>query len=403
MPGARLTADRGAASGGIPAGGRRWLAPAIVMLLILAGAGGWAASRAGGSGAASAPASVPTGTAAVVRTDLSTTTQVSGTLGYSGSYQVINELTSGTLTALPRPGTVIRRGQSLYEASGTGVPLFYGTRPMWRPIQAGTTPGRDIYQLDQNLIALGYNDYGYLTASGTFTAATAAAISAWQAATGQAPTGAVQPGQVAFEPRPVRVTAQVAAIGSPLQPGTAILTATSTRRSVDVQLPVAQEYLVRRGDRVTITLPDGTTTTPGVIAAVSPVASSAASTGTNGAAANSGSGAGSTASGPAGSSALAGTAGATVDVTVRLADPAAAGRYDQAPVGVSIAEARADNVLAVPVNALVALAGGGYGVYAVDGSERTLLGVRTGLFANTLVQVSAAGLHAGMRVEVPHS
>jgi hypothetical protein len=396
----RLTAGRGAAAGGgIEAGRRRWVAPAIVMLVILAGAGGWAASRAGGSRAARPPAGVPTGTAAVVRTDLSTTTQVSGTLGYSGSYQVINELTGGTLTALPRPGTVIRRGQSLYEASGAGVPLFYGTRPMWRSIQAGITPGRDVYQLDRNLIALGYNDDGYLIASDTFTAATAAALRAWQAATGQAPTGVVQPGQVAFEPGPVRVAAHVAAIGSPLQPGTVIFTGTSTRRSVDVQLPVAQEYLAHRGDRVTITLPDGTTTTPGAITAVSSVASSAASTGTDGAVANSGSGAGDSAS----SSGSAGAAGATVDVTVRLSDPAAAGRYDQAPVGVNIVEARADHVLAVPVNALVALAGGGYGVYAVHGSRRTLLGVRAGLFANTLVQVSAAGLYAGMRVEVPRS
>jgi len=375
---------------------RRWRlwAGGAAALVLAAGGGGLVSRIAAGGPASAAARPVPTGTAAVVRTSLSTTTQVAGTLGYAGSFQVTNELTGSALTALPPVGRVVRRGQSLYEVDGTGVPLFYGARPMWRPVQAGITPGRDVYQLDQNLITLGYTDYGYLTPSDTFTAATAAAIGAWQEAAGQTPTGAVQLGQVVFEPGPVRVDALVAAIGSPVQPGTAILTATSTRRSVDVQLPVSQEYLVRRGDRVTITLPDGTTATPGVIAAVAPVATAAPGTGSGSTPASPGSGSGSSGSG---------TTGDTVDVTVRLIHPAAAGRYDQAPVEVNIVDASASNVLAVPISALVALAGGGYAVEVVDGSRRSLIAVRTGLFADTLVQVSGAGLSEGMRVEVPSS
>jgi hypothetical protein len=374
-----------------PAPGRRRRAVlAIATVIILAAAGGWVAIRAAAQGQAVAAGPVPTGTALVVRTSLAATTQVSGTLGYTGSYQVISEMAGGTLTALPRLGKVIRRGQNLYEADGAGVPLFYGTRPMWRPIQAGITPGQDVYQLDRNLIALGYTDSGYLTASDAFTAATAAAISSWQAAAGHVPTGSVQQGQVVFEPGPVRVDTLVAVVGSPLAPGTVVLAATSPRRGVDMQLPVAQEYLVHRGDQVTITLPNGTTTTPGVITKVSPVAAAAASAG-----GNAGAGGGSAASGPSG------TAGDTVDVTVRLTHPEAAGRYDQAPVGVNIVDARATDVLAVPVSALIALAGGGYAVEVISGSRRTLVSVRTGLFASTLVQVSGPGLAPGSRVEVP--
>jgi peptidoglycan hydrolase-like protein with peptidoglycan-binding domain len=381
---------------------RRWRlwAGGAAALVLAAGGGGLVSKIVAGGPASAAARTVPTGTAAVVRTSLSTTTQVAGTLGYAGSFQVTNELSGSALTALPPLGRVVRRGQGLYEVDGTRVPLFYGARPMWRPVQAGITPGRDVYQLDQNLIALGYTDYGYLTPSDTFTAATAAAISAWQEATGQTPTGVVQLGQVVFEPGPVRVDALIAAIGSPVQPGTAILTATSTRRSVDVQLPVTQEYLVRRGDPVTITLPDGTTTTPGVIAAVAPVATAAPGTGSGSTQASPGSGNSSSSSSSSGGS---GTTGDTVDVTVRLIHPAAAGRYDQAPVEVNILDASASNVLAVPINALVALVGGGYAVEVVDGSRRSLVAVRTGLFADTLVQVSGAGLSAGMRVEVPSS
>lgn len=92
-----------------------------------------------------------------------------------------------------------------------------------------------------------------------------------------------------------------------------------------------------------------------------------------------------------------------MQITVLLSRPGAAGNLDQAPVNVSIVTARARGVLAVPVNALVALAGGGYAVQVVRGPARSLVAVRTGLFTDTLVQVSGAGLAAGMNVEVPSS
>ena len=55
-------------------------------------------------------------------------------------------------------------------------------------------------------------------------------------------------------------------------------------------------------------------------------------------------------------------------------------------------------VLAVPVSALLALAGGGYGLEVVEPSgAHRLVGVRTGLFAGTLVQVSGPGSRPGPR------
>ena len=64
------------------------------------------------------------------------------------------------------------------------------------------------------------------------------------------------------------------------------------------------------------------------------------------------------------------------------------------------------NVLVVPVDALLALAGGGYAVEFVDASgAHRLLGVTLGLFddAEGLVEVQGDGLHAGQRVVVPGS
>ena len=60
-------------------------------------------------------------------------------------------------------------------------------------------------------------------------------------------------------------------------------------------------------------------------------------------------------------------------------------------------------MLAVPVNALLALQGGGFGVDVVTGSTSHLVGVTTGLYSNTLVQISGSGITAGTRVEVPSS
>ena len=90
-------------------------------------------------------------------------------------------------------------------------------------------------------------------------------------------------------------------------------------------------------------------------------------------------------------------------VTITLDSTPELATLDQAPVNVNITTQTASNVLAVPVNALFALQGGGYGVDVVTGSTSHLVGVTTGLYANNLVQVSGSGISAGMRVQVPSS
>ena len=252
-------------------------------------------------------------------------------------------------------------------------------------------------QLDRNLIALGYG--AGLTVSDYFTDATAYAVELWQTARGLPVTGTVPLGQVAYAPGALRITGVTPALGSPPQAGANVLTATSQVPVVAAGVPVSQEYLVKAGDAVTVTLPDGVTTTPGIIASVASVASASSSGGdsSGGAAAAPSSGAGS------GSGSGSGSGQDTVQITVRLVSPDAAGHLDQAPVTVNIVSAQARDVLAVPISALVALAGGGYAVEVSRGGAVQLVAVRTGLFSQTLVQVSGAGLTAGTRVEVPSS
>ena len=394
-----------AAAGTVVAGGAA--AGLIVATPGPAAGSGHAAPGASGTGQASGAGSGSrVATAPVVRTDLTNTVQVSGALGFAGSYTVANQMPGTAYTALPPPGQVVRRGHRLYEVDGSPVILLYGPRPEWRDLFLGVTPGPDVAQLDANLIALGYATPATLTVSDTFTAATSFAVQRWQAALGLTVTGVVPAGQVAYAPGPVRVASLDVTLGAAAQPGAAVLAATSVRPVVSAELPVGQEYLVRRGDQVTVTLPDGTRTVPGVITAISRVASGGSSGGAGlpspGPSAPGGPGSGGPGPGGSGSGGSATAAsGDTVGVTVRLAHPQAAGGLDQAPVTVNIVSARAGGVLAVPISALVALAGGGYAVQVITDGTAHLTGVRTGLFSSSLVQVAGPGLRAGLRVEVP--
>ncbi len=212
--------------------------------------------------------------------------------------------------------------------------LVYGSTPATRAFAAGMSPGRDVAELNANLDALGY---GQRLAGEDFTAGTAAAIRALQSARGAAVTGELLVGSVVFEPGPVRVTSVTPTVGATVMPGP-VLAITSTARQVKLALDASEQSSVKVGDTVTITLPDNQTT-PGRITYVSSVATSPSSGGKGG---------GEEESAP------------TVEVHATPTDPAATGHLDQAPVNVEITTESVQNVLAVPVDALLALAGGGY-------------------------------------------
>lgn len=302
-------------------------------------------------------------------------------------------LAGHTVTQLAGAGTAVDRGQPLYWLDGVPAPLLIGSQTAYRAFTPGMSDGADVTQLQQNLAALGL---GPVRQSGHFDAATGDAVKALQRRLGAPATGSLGLGQVAFAPVPLRVTNQVLAAGGQAQPGIALLTATSTTRAVVVPLPVAQENLVHVGDKVTIDLPDGKTTTSGQVSEVSTVASAPANPGASGG--NGGTGNG---SGQNSVTAQQQAANTTVPVTISLDNPAVAGVLDQAPVTVEITDSSAANVLAVPVQALVALADGGYGLQLTGASGDRVVPVTTGLFGGGMVQVSGDGIEAGTVVQVP--
>jgi hypothetical protein len=284
---------------------------------------------------------------------------------------------AASYTMLPTAGTVVRRGKALYAVDGLPVWLLYGHVSAWRAFRSGMSPGPDVAELNANLRALGY---GEGLAGDSFTAATAQAIAALQDAHSLPRTGALPLGSIVFKPGPVRVTSVTPTVGQAVQAGPVLLV-TSTRHEVAIKLDAAQQAEVKVGDPVTITLPDNSTT-PGRISSVGKVASSSSS----------------------GSD--SGSSTTTIDVKVRLSHQAAAGQLVQAPVSVSITTASVKDALVVPVNALLALASGGYAIEVVDKTAvHHLVPVTPGLFddADGLVQVTGSGVQAGQRVVVPSS
>jgi len=370
----------GSRSPGSPPGGSRQRALALVAAgVACATAAGYAGHQVWPAAAPPAqPAAVQVSTAPVVRTDLAARQVVAGTLGYQGAFSVVSQLGAGILTALPAPGDIIGRGQPLFALSGQPVTLLYGGVPAWRTFAAGMPPGPDVRELQRNLAALGFSPG---PADGEFGWSTQLAVDRWQQAHGMTVTGTIPLGTVAFLPGPLRVTATAPALGALVTPGTSVVSGTSLTSCVQVALTVGGPA-VRAGDQVLVTLPNGTTTVAGTVTAVGRVATA-----------------------PAAAAAAGGASGggqaAVIGVTITLRTSAIPAGLDQAPVQVAITQQRADGVLAVPVTALLATAGGGYAIQAA-GPHGRLIPVTTGLFddATGLVAVTGAGLTAGLRVAV---
>ena len=157
------------------------------------------------------------------------------------------------------------------------------------------------------------------------------------------------------------------------------MTASATARTVNVALDPDLQSEVEAVERVTITLPDGSAT-PGSVTSVGKVATAPSN------------------------NAAGSDSGPTVRVQIRPTDPRATGSLDQALVEVAIIDQTVHNVLAVPVDALLARSGGGYAVEVVAGNgTHHLVRVRLGLFDDVagMVQASGLGLRAGQRVVVP--
>jgi len=321
------------------------------------------------SGAAAASGKPISATAPVLRTTLREVVTAQGTLTYAGKRQLAAGL-SGTITALPPAGTAVAAGSALYSIDNAPVVLLHGSLPAWRDLTLGIPDGPDVAQLESALAALGYFSR---SPDARFDSATRAAIDRWQKAVGIPVTGSVPLGRVLFAPEGLRIAQDLVQIGDPVGAGTPVMAISASQKIVAAQVKAANQAVAVVGSAVTVHLPANTEARGTVASVEAPTEIDVADTKT-----------------------------VIVPVTVALVDPAETGTLQEVSVSVDFpTETRAD-VLAVPVGALIARPGGGFGVEVVRANRATrLVAVKTGLFAGGVVEVTGAGLAADQRVVVP--
>ena len=286
---------------------------------------------------------------------------------------------SPTYTDLPEVGQVIGRGQELFAIDGQPSILLYGDVTPWRAFMPGMAPGPDVLRPQRQ---------PWTPLAVLATAARGCAPSReprrrrcgkFQAAHHMTPTGQLALGSVLFDPGQIEVNSVTPTMGSTPSPGQAVLQVTLTARQVQIALDASQQSEVAVGDQVSIVMPNNSTT-PGVVSYVGTVATTPSSQ-------NGGSGS------------------PTIEVNVTPLDPAATGNLDDLPVNVWITQSTVPNAFVVQVDALTALAGGGYALeVAPSHGAHYLEAVTVGQFddADGMVQVSGSGVHVGQRVVVPN-
>jgi peptidoglycan hydrolase-like protein with peptidoglycan-binding domain len=356
----------------------RW-ALATVAVLVVGVCGVVALS--GANHPAAAARTPAANTARVEKGSLSALVSGAGTLTYrarsDGSPYVVVNQGGGVYTQLPYAGDRVGCGGVLYRVDNRQVLLLCGTVPAYRALRVGVR-GPDVRQLNRNLHQLGYDTDAHVRidpGDNAFTSQTEQALRTLQRKKGLGATGALATGDVVFLPEAVRIAKVIAQVGGPARPGTPVLSATSDRLQVRVDLDASDQGEVKKGDRAQITLPGNTPLKGRVV------------------------GFGRVAQADQGSQAAA----ATIPTFIDLDDPAKAGGLDQAPVGVDITTKGVDNALSVPVTALVGKSGGGFAVEVVrGGGRRELVAVKLGLFDTGGGRVQVEGdLREGDSVVVP--
>ncbi|MEV6304858.1 peptidoglycan-binding domain-containing protein [Actinoplanes sp. NPDC051861] len=315
----------------------------------------------------------PAATTTVTRETLVEEVTASGELGY-GRATPVTSTAAGTVTWLPKVGSRVERGGSLLRVDDQPVVMLYGALPMYRSLSAGLV-GSDVRQFERNLSALGYRG---ITVDETFSPETTAAVKRWQKDLEVPETGVVDRSRVIYTRDAVRISRRLVRVGGSATGD--VVEYTGNIRVVTADMNRSEAGWAVKDAKVTLTVPGGSPQA-GTVTAVSGETAPTSGGGDEGKGDD-------------------GPGENNVTITIGFASQKALGTEAGVTVSVRHVLQRREDVLTVPVNALLALAEGGYGVEVVTGDVR-VVAVEAGLFANGRVEIRGSGIEDGTVVGVP--
>ncbi|MGV4301605.1 efflux RND transporter periplasmic adaptor subunit [Trueperella pyogenes] len=305
-------------------------------------------------------------TETVTKGNLSENVEVKGVLSLGQSRTYGTQL-SGTVTSIAAPGTKIETGSEVMRVDDTPVVAMKGDLPAWRAFGPGMSDGRDVMQLEENLHRLGYF-------SGKpdmhFDRQTAVAVAKWKKDRGLDSSGSIELGRIVFVPSDLVVTTNKVTPGEPA--GEQMIECTGTEKQVVAEIHPNSQKLLPKGAEVTVTLPDGKNT-KGVVERVDQAVEKEDKKGEK---------------------------VVRIPVKISLKDPAAAEQYLDATVGIQTSREIKQDVLSVPVRALLAEPGNKYAVEVVRGDKVDRVPVELGDFADSRVEIRSGDLNEGDKVVV---
>ena len=266
---------------------------------------------------------------------------------------------------------------------------MYGEQPAWRTFEAGMAEGLDVFQLEQNLVALGYDETGSIAIDHEFDEHTSTAIENMQSVLRLPITGKLEFREVLFIPgnSVVQYSEFHTEIGTSIVPTNPVLSLTTIEKviskpgfedvikslqKVNTSIEVVNKDLVDLDLIVSIELPDeniisGTISDIGDIAVI-----------------------------PQGNQGEP-----YLEIVVSLEDTESYPEWTGASVTVSVTKKLASNVLAAPVTSLLAILGGGYAIEVIENGSSKLVPVSVGLYADGWVEINGDGINVGTEVVVP--
>ncbi len=300
------------------------------------------------SGDASEESQVSERTSAVEIKTLSRKQEFNADLGFGKTRDLFAQ-GDGTLTWVPDIGVEIKPGEVVWEIDRQPVIYMPGDLPMYRDLYKGVKKGDDILQLEEFLIAEGFGPEGWL-ADDSFNSRTRAAVKAFQKERAMTEDGLLGPAKIMVGHEPLRVETR-ANIGDLTSSGP-VLSVTDADAVVTLTSSSRQLSNFQRNPEVLIVLGDGTE----LPATLDKVKSTPADE--------------------------TGAFGYEIRYLVNAAISEAQ------PVKVKLVQVLAADALTVPVDALIALAEGGYAVEVKTGGGNALRGVDVIDFDDTMVAIT---------------